>query len=56
MCLSSRGVIDEIQLDCHSDILGECFYMQISAVIIEKAIVFKSMQDSVTKYCLYLYF
>ena len=52
MDLSSHGVTDEIQLDDHSDNLGELFYMQISASIIEISIVFnivESMHDTLTK-------
>ena len=52
MDLSSHGVTDEIQLGYHSDNLGEIFYMQISAAIIEKSVLFntvESMHDNVTK-------
>ena len=52
MDLSSHGVTDEIQLGCHSDNLGEFFFMQISAAIIEKSVLFntvESMHDNVTK-------
>ena len=53
MDLSSHGVVtDEIQLGYHSDNLGEFFCMQISAAIIEKSVLFnsvESMHDNVTK-------
>ena len=52
MDLSSHGVIDEIQLGCHSATLGEISFMQISASIIETSIVFnivENMHDIVTK-------
>ena len=50
--LSSYGVTDEIQLGYHSDNLGEFFFMQISASIIEISILFnivESMNDTVTQ-------
>ena len=52
MDLLSHGVTDEFQLGCHSDNLGEYFYMQISASSIEKYILFnivESMHDTVTQ-------
>jgi len=50
--LSSHVVTDKIQLGCHFDNLGEFFYMQISAYIIEKSILFniaESMHDTFIK-------
>ena len=50
MDLSSHGVTDEIQLGYHSDNLGEFFLMQISTAVIEKSILFntvESMHDNV---------
>jgi len=47
--LSSHGVTDEFQLGYHSDNIGD-FFMQISASIIEKSILFnivESMHDTV---------
>ena len=52
MDLSSHRVTDEIQLGYHSDNFGEFLYMQISTAIIEKSILFntvESMHDNVTK-------
>ena len=52
MDLSSHRVSDEIQLRYHSDNLGEFFYMQISTAIIEKSILFNTvecMHDNVTQ-------
>ena len=40
MDLSSHGVTDEIQLGYHSDNLGDIFYMQINAAIIQTTILF----------------
>ena len=48
----SHEVTDEIQLGFHSANLGEFFYMQISEAIIEKSVLFntvESMHDNVTK-------
>ena len=41
MDLSSHGVIDEIQLGCHSDLV----YMQISTAIIEKSVLFNTVES-----------
>ena len=51
MDLSSHRVTAEIQLGYHSNNLGEFFYMQISTAIIEKSILFntvESMHDNIT--------
>ena len=51
-------VSDEKQLGCHSDNPGKMFYMQISAAIIEKSVLFntvESMHDNVTKKYVYAY-
>ena len=53
MDLSSHGVTDEIQLGYHSLNLREHFYLQISTTIIEKSILFNTvegMHDNVTNY------
>ena len=50
--LTSHGVTDEIQLGIHADNRGELFYIQISAAIIEKSVLFntvESMHDNVTQ-------
>ena len=50
--LSSHSVTDEIHLGCHSITLGEMIYIQISAAIIKKTILFnidKSVHDTGTK-------
>ena len=50
--LSSHGVTDEFQLGYHSDNHGNILYMQSTTAIIEKSILFNTvecMHDNVTK-------
>ena len=45
--LTSDGVTDDIQLGLHAHNLGELFYIQISAAIIETFVLLNTVESNV---------